>query len=70
MNEEYFAKLEKAGNIGVGLGGVSDGLVTSDIDNEEQRNRFEKNHRFFMGGEYLPAYAKEKLRLPVLSFNP
>lgn len=34
MDEDYFAKLEKAGNIGVALGAVSNGLVTIDIDDD------------------------------------
>src|SRR6266511_4233563 len=34
MDQDYLAKLEKAGNIGVALGPSSDGLVTIDIDDD------------------------------------
>jgi len=40
MNEDYFAKLEKAWNIGVALGAVSDGLVTIDIDDDSHVEPF------------------------------
>jgi len=40
MNEDYVAKLEKAGNIGVALGAVSNGLVTIDIDNDSHVEAF------------------------------
>jgi Bifunctional DNA primase/polymerase, N-terminal len=40
MDEEYLAKLEKAGNIGVVLGTVSNGLVTIDIDDNNHVEPF------------------------------
>lgn len=41
MNDStYLAKLEKAGNIGVALGTVSNGLVTIDIDNDSHVGPF------------------------------
>jgi bifunctional DNA primase/polymerase-like protein len=40
MDEDYFAKLEKAGNIGVALGTVSDGLVTIDVDDDDHVEPF------------------------------
>ena len=41
MNEaNHLAKLERAGNIGVALGQVSNGLVTIDLDNDSQAYSF------------------------------
>jgi bifunctional DNA primase/polymerase-like protein len=41
MNDSaYLAKLEKAGNIGVALGAVSNGLVTIDIDDDDRVEPF------------------------------
>jgi Bifunctional DNA primase/polymerase, N-terminal len=41
MNDgAYLAKLEKAGNIGVALGAVSNGLVTIDIDDDDRVEPF------------------------------
>jgi bifunctional DNA primase/polymerase-like protein len=40
MDEDYFAKLEKAGNIGVALGAVSNGPVTIDIDDNNHVEPF------------------------------
>src|SRR5713226_5528040 len=41
MNDAtYLAKLDKAGNIGVALGKVSNGLVTIDLDNGKSADDF------------------------------
>jgi hypothetical protein len=39
-DDNHLAKLEKAGNIGVALGKVSDGLVTIDLDDDSYANAF------------------------------